>query len=260
MNIKWYGTATLLLESGGSSILLDPYLKGYNKKLPPVPLEEARRADAIFITHPHLDHFQDVDAFTKNGGVPRVFVPEAGLRIGKDMRLDTSCMVPIRAGETYAVGPFTVKTYESRHCVFDAETIIGIIFSPRTYLCADKSVMLLLDMKHFKCEPHEILAYEISDGEKRVFVLGSAALCEDVEYPAGCDLLVFPYQGKLRMHTYMESFLHRLQPKGVFCDHFDDAFPPFTKNVNTQDFAPTVEKCLPDARAIVPSEGVSYEV
>ncbi len=260
MKITWYGTATLLLESGGTSILIDPYLKGFNQKLPRIPMEEARKAEAVFITHPHLDHFEDIDAFTRDGGIPRVFVPEIGLKIGKVMRLDTSCMVPIHADETYAVGPFTIKTHESRHCTFDAETLMGIIFSPRTYLMADKSIMLLVDMKHFKIGPRDILAYEISDGEKTVLVLGSAGLCEYIEYPTGCDLLVFPYQGKLRMYTYMESFLRKLKPKGVLCDHFDDAFPPFTRKVNTQDFAPTVEKCLPGARAIVPVEGEHYEI
>ena len=62
MRLKWYGTATILLESGNTRLLFDPYCKPLARGAP-VPLAEARTADAVFITHPHLDHFRDIDAF-----------------------------------------------------------------------------------------------------------------------------------------------------------------------------------------------------
>ena len=260
MKIKWYGTASLLIESGGASILIDPYCKNLNKKLPRVSLDEARKADAIVITHPHLDHFEDIDAFTVGGGVERVYVPQIGIEIGKKMGHDTSCMVPMSEREVYEIGPFTVKTYESRHCKFDFCTLARIALSPRTYIKVGKAAGLLRGMKNYKIGERDILAFEISDGEKRVFVFGSAGLAEGISYPAGCDLLVFPYQGRARMHRYMEKFFSILQPKGVFADHFDNAFPPFTHKINMKKFAETVEKHLPEARCIVPKEGEWYEV
>ena len=39
MRIKWYGTASLLIEGGATSVLVDPYLKLHNRKLFRVPVE-----------------------------------------------------------------------------------------------------------------------------------------------------------------------------------------------------------------------------
>lgn len=262
MKLKWYGTATLLLESGGTRLLIDPYLRNLNPKLNPIPMEEACSADAIFITHPHVDHFSDLDAFTQKGhGVKRVYVSETGIALGKKNGLYTDCMVPMSADECYEIGPFTVKTYAAYHCKFDIGTVLGIALSPVTYFKESKKARLLLKgMKDFKIDRSDVLAFEISDGDKRVFVLGSAGFAQGVAYPKGCDLLVFPYQGRTFMHIYMRKFLDLFAPQGVLCDHFDDAFPPFTHPMRMKKFVPTVKKCLPGARAIVPEEGEWYEV
>lgn len=76
MKVKWYGTATLMLESGGTRLLVDPYARRCSRA-PGVDIEEARTADAILITHPHLDHFADVDIFSRDG--ESVYVSRAAL-------------------------------------------------------------------------------------------------------------------------------------------------------------------------------------
>lgn len=258
MKIKWYGTASLLIESGGTRILIDPYLKSLNPKLPRVPLEEAKTAQAIFITHPHLDHFCDIDAFTENGA-PAVYVSENGIKHARENGLNAAPMHAMRADESYAVGKLTVRTYQSRHCKYDAATLLGIVFSPRSYFNLGKVRFLLRGMKKYKIGD-DIYALEISDGEKRVMVLGSAGMDENTVYPEGCDLFVFPYQGRARMHKYMLPFLERFRPEKVMIDHFDDAFPPFSHTVNVKRFQGAVKKRLPHAEALIPVENEWYEV
>ncbi len=258
MRIKWYGTASLLLESGDTRLLIDPYLRKYNKKAAPFPVEEAKTADAIFITHPHLDHFGDIDAFTKDG-VRKVYVSRNGIERAGKYGFDTDCMLPIEANEEYTVGAFKIRTYRSRHCVFDVGTVLGVVFSPRTWLRAKTAVALLEGCRKFKLAG-DTLAFEISDGEKRVFVLGSAGMEENTEYPQGADLLVFPYQGRQRMHRYMLPFLETFAPKAVFADHFDDAFPPFTHKISMDKFEAAAKEKLPGIRAVVPEENEWYEV
>ena len=85
MRFKWYGTATLLIESGDTRLLVDPYAKRYARRAP-VPMDEARTADAIFVTHPHLDHFADVDAFSE--GTRPVYVSATGISHAKKNGLD----------------------------------------------------------------------------------------------------------------------------------------------------------------------------
>lgn len=259
MKIKWYGTASLLLESGETRLLFDPYLRR-NPALSPVDVAEARTADAIFITHPHFDHFIDIDAFTEEGGVRRVYVSENGIRIARENGCNTDCMVPMSADERFEVGPFTVKTYRSRHCIFDLWTVLGVALSPKTYFKYFKpGVKRIEETKRYRIYG-DIYAIEVSDGGSRVMILGSAGYQGGVRYPKGCDLMIFPYQGRTGMHRYLKKFLPLFEPKGVMIDHFDNAFPPYTHRMNVKKFVPTVKKSLPEARTIIPEEGVWYKV
>lgn len=258
MKIKWYGTASLMIEGGNTRILVDPYLKGFNRKLPPIAMEEARTAQAIFITHPHFDHFSDIGAFME-AGIHPVYVSENGIRNAQENGILADGMLPIEPNMSIWVGDIRIRTFQSRHCKFDAATILKILFSPRTYCRFGTAVKILNIIKKYKIED-DIYALEFSHGGKRIMVLGSAGIDENTEYPEGADLLVFPYQGKSNMHKYLRGFLDELQPKAVMIDHFDDSFPPFTRSVNIKHFAPTVAERLPGASAIVPVEGEWYEV
>lgn len=260
MRIKWYGTASLLIEAGNARILVDPYLKQYNHKLPPLPVEEAASADAAFITHPHLDHFSDVGVFLE-AGLKKVFVSERGIAIAQANGIPDGRLIPLAANERVTVGDVTVRTFQSRHCKFDAPTVLSVALDPATYFCHFKDgVRLLKATKRFRIEENDIFALEFSAEGKKIMVLGSAGFDANTEYPDGADLLVFPFQGRARMHRYMIPFLKEFSPKAVMIDHFDDAFPPLTHTVKTKKFVETVKKYLPEARAIVPQEGEWYEI
>ena len=256
MKIKWCGTASLLIESGDFRLLIDPYLRELNKKMT-VPLEEMRSAEAVFITHPHLDHFSDIGAFTQSAKC--IYVSQNGINHAAEHGIDTDRMQAISANEKFEVGPFTIRTYQGSHCVFDAATLLRIMFSPRSYFRLGAVNKLLRLRREYQIED-DIYVLEITDGEKNIVVLGSAGTDVQTAYPQGADLLVFPYQGKRRMDKYMLPFLDEFHPASVMIDHFDDAFPPFTKTVNVRKFAPAVKMRLPDAQAIVPSENEWYEV
>ena len=59
MRLKWYGTASILLENDGTRLLFDPFFP-INKKLVKPSLEELTKTRYIFITHGHYDHISDV--------------------------------------------------------------------------------------------------------------------------------------------------------------------------------------------------------
>lgn len=258
MKIKWLGTATLLIEGGGSRILIDPYLRRLNKKLPPVPVDEATAADAIFITHPHFDHFSDITSFIK-GNVKAVYVSENGISTARKMGIYHRLMQPLFAGEKISIGDITVRTYQGRHCKFDKTTVMGIVFNPLTYFRARRAATILKGMKNYKITD-DIYALEVCCGQKKIMVLGSAGMDTGAVYPAGADLLVFPYQGRARMHKYALPFLKTFEPKAVMLDHFDNAFPPFTHRVGTKRFIPAANKNFPQIKAFVPAEGEWYEI
>lgn len=258
MRIKWYGTASLLLESGQTRLLIDPYLKNLNPSLYRVPLDEAKTCRAIFVTHPHIDHFGDVDVFSEGTSTP-VFVSSNGIARAAAAGRDTSAMIDYEPNTEIMIGDFVIHTYKSRHCSFDTATVLRVFFAPRTWRRCRDCVSLLHSTRKYRLDG-DVYALHISDGEKSVMILGSAGMDPDVGYPQNADLLVFPYQGRSRMHKYMERFLETFRPKAVMADHFDDAFPPLTHTEDLKHFAPTVKKILPSAAAIVQREGEWYEI
>lgn len=64
MKVTWLGQAGLMFETGGKTILVDPYLSNSVEKIEPhnkrrVPVDErffAIKPDLILLTHNHLDH------------------------------------------------------------------------------------------------------------------------------------------------------------------------------------------------------------
>lgn len=257
MKLKWCGTATLILESGGSRLLIDPYMRRLSNDAP-VHADEARSADAIFITHPHVDHFADIDEFSE-GRIP-VYVSETGIKLAKKNGLDITPMRQIAAGDVITEAPFTVRALPAEHCRFDAATILRIVFSPRTWTHVPRCVKLLRDKRRFEIDRRDVLAFHVSDGEKSVIIFGSAGMNNKAEYPVGADLLVYPFQGRRRIDKLLAETLDRLRPKAVTIDHFDDAFPPFTKRGNLSRFAPAVLCHAPNAKYFVPELNEWYEI
>jgi L-ascorbate metabolism protein UlaG (beta-lactamase superfamily) len=93
-HIHWLGHSTFRIEDGSTQIYIDPW------KLPPnVP-----KADVIFITHAHYDHFskEDIARIAKAGTA--YFAP-------KDVAYQIKgTVIAVSPGESYNLGELKVKT------------------------------------------------------------------------------------------------------------------------------------------------------
>lgn len=257
MKIMWCGTATLLVESGDTRLLFDPYLRKYDRRGAPFPLEEALRADAVFITHPHCDHFCDIGTFAAERRP--VYASAHAVEIARKNGLGGRFYV-LAPYSGVRVGALTVTAYPSVHCVFDAATVMRVLLSPRTWRHPRVCAELLREARRFRLHRRQSLCLEVCDGAKRVVILGSAGMLGGVPYPKGADLFVFPYQGRAEMHRVLLPFLDVFLPKKVMIDHFDDAFPPVSSAVDPQKFPAAVKERLPKAEALIPEMNVWYEV
>jgi L-ascorbate metabolism protein UlaG (beta-lactamase superfamily) len=260
MRIKWRGTAALLLESGGTTIAFDPFLKR-NKKLPQPNVDEVGSADGAFITHPHFDHFADIEKFTA-AGLPVVYVSQQGIENGYKNGFSVPTMQklqPIFAGDTIKIGAFEVTVYESKHCKFDLGLIFSKVLNPKSWCKLRALLSLALTHKKFPIKS-SVFAFDVTDGKKRVFILGSAGKAEGVDYPKNADLLVFPFQGRSNMYAYAMPFVEEFQPKTIMLDHFDDSFPPLSKRVKTEKFIKRVAEKYPEISAFEPKENEWYEI
>jgi L-ascorbate metabolism protein UlaG (beta-lactamase superfamily) len=62
--VRWHGHATIRIEAGGSTIIIDPY-----------GIKEKRPVDLVLITHSHYDHLSDADLDKVRGSATRFVGP-----------------------------------------------------------------------------------------------------------------------------------------------------------------------------------------
>ncbi|MUT66979.1 MBL fold metallo-hydrolase [Paenibacillus sp. NEAU-GSW1] len=114
MNIQKLTWAGVRLESGGSSIAIDPLFHFPAKFGKPneemLPLDTFGTVDAVFITHHHDDHF-DPEAIKQFYGDVPVYAPTAALPIMGERGLKQ--LIGVELGETIEVGQLKVTAAQS---------------------------------------------------------------------------------------------------------------------------------------------------
>ena len=104
-------------------------------------------------------------------------------------------------------------------------------------------------------EKGETAAYQIEAEGKRILLLGSMELDPDTVYPENADLLILPYQGKENMAEAAMEIVERLKPARILLDHFDDAFPPVSEEVDTRPFKKAMDERHPEIKVVKPKAG-----
>ena len=79
VDVRWLGHSAFLLEAGGATVLVDPFLSS-NPKAAAAPDELS--PDVILQTHGHFDHIEDTVAIAKRAGAPVVAIKELADEIG----------------------------------------------------------------------------------------------------------------------------------------------------------------------------------
>jgi L-ascorbate metabolism protein UlaG (beta-lactamase superfamily) len=254
MRLKWYGTATILLEKDGTQLLFDPFLS-LNSALFRPSLDDLAAVENIFVTHGHLDHIIDIPVITERGGnkatvyctaTPCRVLASKGLASEQIQKIAPGCVLNIRA--------FEVRVLKGRHIAFNRGLVLKTILNPRVLVYRDN--LMFLSKENKVCiEAGEAVVYDICSEQKRVLLLGSLNLDEHTEYPESVDLLVLPFQGRSDIGRYAISFINRLHPKKVLLDHFDDTFPPVSSAVDTGLFVKLMAEKHPNVPVICTQAG-----
>jgi L-ascorbate metabolism protein UlaG (beta-lactamase superfamily) len=254
MKLKWYGTASILLEHDGTGLLFDPFFP-LNDELFQPPLEEMASADYILATHGHVDHLSAIPALVKHDSCkakvyctakPRETLISKGVAEG---RIQT-----IKPFDVLQLGAFEVCVLKGKHIVFDVGTVVRKILSPRVLKYRRNLKHIMRENRDYP-EAGETVAFEIKAAGKRILLMGSLNMDSETEYPLGVDLLVLPFQGRSDMCRYAMPFIGQLHPQKVLLTHFDDSFPPITSKVNLAHFVALMREKHPDISVICPQAG-----
>ena len=257
VKLKWYGTATILLEKEGTKLLFDPFLSLNDKCFKP-PMDELSAIENILVTHGHLDHIAGIPAILKqSAGTGKVYCTAKPRETLIIKGIDETRIQQITPGDHLSFGPFEVHVLKGKHIVFNKGIVIKTFFNARILAYRD-NLKYILKENRICTEAGETVVYDISVANKRVLLLGSLNLDDNTEYPEGADLLILPFQGRSDISKYAMPFIGRLQPKKVLLDHFDDSFPPISSSVETGPFVSLMRRKYPDIPVICPQAGAEW--
>lgn len=255
MRITWLGTASVRIEAAGERILFDPFVQlpgGEN----PNSFADFEKDGLIFITHGHLDHLMDIPVFLdpENDAEATVYCGSVAGKTLSAMAEDTGNVVEIKPGDRIAIGGVSVRVWQGKHAVPGLRMTLAALFSPRNLRYPRNALALWQLNRHFP-EKGQTYLYELRAEGKTVLVMGSLGLRANVDYPVGADLLILPYQGCPNLEEEAWKVLERLKPARVMLDHFDDAFPPVSRSVDTRGLHRLLRERAPGLQVIRPAAG-----
>ena len=76
----------------------------------------------------------------------------------------------------------------------------------------------------------------------------------------GADLLILPYQGSCELEREAERFIERLRPKKILLTHFDNAFPPLSRSVDTRPLKRMMDEKYPEIAVVKPTYGKKVKI
>ena len=259
MILTWFGTACFGLECGQDRILFDPFLELRGGSYMADP-QELAGYDTIFVTHCHFDHlYTAIELMEQADGDVSVFCTKQCCETMERFSEEQSNVVRIDAGRSYQIGSIHIDVLKGRHIDFMWSRLFDTM-SPARMLRYAGNLPFLYQANRFFKEAGQSVAFCITAGdhkaaERRLLLLGSLALDADEEYPEGVDILILPYQGNNDLPARAEEVLRRLKPKSILLSHFDNAFPPMSRDVDLRPLKRMMEKSFPDIRVVKPVPG-----
>jgi L-ascorbate metabolism protein UlaG (beta-lactamase superfamily) len=193
VDIRWLGHATFMLESGGTSVLIDPFLS-QNPKAAAQPDE--LEPDVILLTHGHFDHILDAVDIAKRAGCTVVAITELANALSKQ---DLDVLDP-NLGGTVKFDWGWVKLVPAWHTAVSPD---GVAHSPAGLL--------------------------ISIGDRVIYHLGDTALFSDMQLIARrgdrIDVALVPIGGHYTMDRYdAVTAVEFIKPRQVIPCHYN-TFP-----------------------------------
>ena len=252
MRITWKGTASFVIETAQERILIDPFLSlrgGTN----PARFEDFLEYDAILITHGHFDHLYFVPELIDEGDAT-VFCTRVPADTLERYTENTGNIALIRPGMDLQFSDISIHVYRGKHIEFDRRYIPDTL-SPRRVLRYIRNMPFLIWANKAFQEGGQIVAFEIRAEEKKILLLGSLNLLEEETYPEQPDLLILPYQGNNDLVEHADRILERIRPKAVLLSHFDNAFPPESRDVDLRPLKRLLTQKYPQIRCVKPAAG-----
>lgn len=237
MYLTWYGTNTLKFENDNTCILIDPFIR-YDKRN---DKEFINNFDVkhILITHGHVDHTVDLPFFYKDKKV-KIYCTNAPYNRLKEL-IDEEKLVKIKPEDKIKINNMYIKVLKSKHIKFDFKLCLSTLLHLRI-IKYHKNLSRIVS-NHFECEEKgETVAYHLRCNKLSILILGSMNLDSNTKYPIYVDYLILPYQGNSKLEEKAKEIVNIIKPKNIILSHFDNSFPPISKEIDTSKLKDVIDK------------------
>ncbi|MDG4749643.1 MBL fold metallo-hydrolase [Micromonospora sp. WMMD718] len=272
VSFRWWGTSGWRIDIGDRTVLVDPYLSRYDTGLFRKPFNPdtrltvaadvvdrlADRAENIFVTHTHWDHFNDVPHIATRTGA-RVFGTLTAYHLGLAYGLPTGQLAPVKGGEVLDFDGYTVEVAGSLHSRNPTWSMafpgVRISRPPRPETIAD-------------LPEGDTLAYQIRiDGGPAVFFMGASDFDERKLSGLAPDVAMVASAATTATADYVPRLMAALdRPKVVVPVHWDNFETPLTNPPTVADsdrerldaLVAEVRRVSPRSRVLVPEYHTAY--
>lgn len=243
MKITWFGTASIAIESNNEKIIFDPFvpMRGSNVN---VKLDDYFGYDKILITHGHFDHIDSLkDIYLHNNNI-KIYCTLTPYKYLNKKGIPLSNLELIKPLDKINFNNFKIVAHHSEHIKYDDDAIKKIIKDKKSYKYL-YNVPSLIYKNKVCLENNEIVLYEVNVENKTIIIMGSLGIDKEVSYPSNVDLFVMPYQGKEDLLTPAKEVINVLKPKKILLSHYDNTFPPVSKDISTGEIIEKYKDIIP---------------
>jgi len=217
LTLRWLGVAGIELTADGYTLLIDPYLtrisfwrQWVGRVRPNRALLQTHlpHADAILITHAHIDHLLDAPEIAHRTGAT-LYGSANAVQIAALSGLSSAQLVQIGPGDRLALGPFTVQVEVSEHVPVPG-------YGPKP-------------LKRGLRAPLRAVDYQMDICYRMLIAIDGYRLLTDPgvrpdDVPEADLLFLYPHHD-----ADLAEWLRRVRPRAIWLTHWDDMWRPISR-------------------------------
>jgi L-ascorbate metabolism protein UlaG (beta-lactamase superfamily) len=265
--LRWLSTSNYELAFRGQVILLDAYFEQGPRSRPTgiVP-NEVKKADAIFIGHPHFDHISDVGPIAQRTNARVIGAPitiDTAYKLGVPSGHGTA----VAGGDTLRFDGFTVDAALAQHSTLKREVLqtLGNLYDADAGPATPEQAAAEATIRAKGTFDPEVITkgtmaygFTFDTGFKLVWLDSAGPITDGVralaQKLAPVDVAIIGYQGhpvaQVQVPVTLE-IVKLFKPRTYMPAHHDQIFGTFV-DLGVEPLFEAIEEALPGTRTIAP--------